>query len=162
MNILSRDRTTLLAAGIYLGSLLVSFLWLVLFPLDLQEQVLFFPDTVSGRLRGEVRLMPKQDDERAAVAELIDELLLGPTGIHSTRLLPRSVSRQSTLVADDVVYADLSVEAAIFPGDVALEDALVAIRKSILYNFRKLSEVEITIDGEVPFEPPFENFQNSL
>ncbi len=106
--------------------------------------------------------MPKQDDERADVAQLIDELLLGPTAIHSTRLLPRSVSRQSTLLSQEVVYTDLSVEAAIFPGDVGLEDALVAIRKSILYNFPEFSEVEITIDGQIPFEPPYENFQNSL
>lgn len=161
MNTLRHDRTTLLSLGVYLGSLLVSFLWFVLFPLHLEEQVLFFPDTVSGRLRGEVRLMPKQEDQRARVAQLIDELLLGPTGIHSTRLLPRDVSRESTLLGDDVVYADLSIEAAIHTGDIPLEEALFALRKSILYNFRGLSSVVITIGGEIPFEPGYENFQNS-
>ena len=161
MNILSQDRTTLLAAGVYLGSLLVSVLWFLLFPLNFEEQVLFFPDTVSGRLRGEVRLMPKQEERQAQVAQLIDELLLGPTGIQSTRLLPRDVSRESTLIADDVVYADLSIEAAIFSGDVPLEEALFAIRKSVLYNFRRFSSVVITVGGQVPFEPVYEKFQNS-
>jgi hypothetical protein len=161
VNILSQDRTTLLAAGVYLGSLLVSVLWFFLFPLDFQEQVLFFPDTVSGRLRGEVRLMPKQEEQQAEVAQLIDELLLGPTGIQSTRLLPRGVSRESTLVAGDVVYADLSIEAATLTGAVSLEEALFAVRKSILYNFRRFSSVVITIGGQVPFEPVYEKFQNS-
>ena len=162
MNIQSQDRTTLLSAGVYLGSLFVSFVWFLLFPLDLQEQVLFFPDTVSGRLRGEVRLLPKQDQETEEVAIMIDQLLLGPTGIQSTRLMPRGVKRESTMISGDVAYADLSIEAAIFEGDIPLEDALFAIEKSILYNFRRLSTVVITIGGQVPFEPAYENFQNSL
>lgn len=162
MNILSQDRTTLLAAGVYFGSLLVSVLWFFLFPLDFEQQVLFFPDTVSGRLRGEVRLMPKQKEREAEVAQLIDELLLGPTGIQSTRLFPRDVFRNSTLISGEVVYADLSIEAAIFPGDIPLEEALFAVRKSILYNFRRFSSVVITIGGQVPFEPVYEKFQNSL
>lgn len=161
MNIVSRDRTTFLAAGVYLGSLLVSVVWFLLFPLNFEEQVLFFPDTVSGRLRGEVRLMPKQEEQEAEVAQLIDELLLGPTGIHSKRLLPRDVSRNSTLVSEDTVYADLSIEAAIFPGEIPLEEALFGIRKSVLYNFRRFSSVVITIGGQVPFEPVYEKFQNS-
>ncbi len=162
MKIPFEDRTTIVAAAVYAASIIISLLWFLVFPLRLQEQVLFFPDTVSGTLRGETRLMPARKSETAEVAQLIDELLLGPTAIHSTRLLPRGVSRESTLMREGTVYADLSMEAATQAAEIPLEEALVAIEKSILYNFRRVSTVVVTIGGQLPLEPPYENFQNNL
>ena len=120
-------------------------------------RTLFFPGVASAELSGERRLIPRTESIERSVYLLVQDLLLGPTSITHRRALPRATAIRSLMVEDRVAYLDLGAEAILAGTDVAgaAETGFEAVRKSILFNFRQLDEVVITLDGHVPFVPAY-------
>jgi hypothetical protein len=88
---------------------------------------------------------------------VVQELILGPTEIRHGRLLPRGTKISSLAVEGYIVYVDLSPDMVFGEQEVrvGVEEGLRGIKESLLYNFRWLEDVVLTIGGQEPFHPPF-------
>lgn len=88
---------------------------------------------------------------------LVQDMILGPMRIQHGRLLPRTTDVRSLILQDGTVYIDLS--AHVMEDDPAvripLDEALQAFSDTLMYNFRSLEDVVVTIDGQTPFAPAF-------
>jgi hypothetical protein len=138
-------------------ALLVSLLLFVLAPPERVRRTLFFPGTTDLSLRSESRLLPRTGNLKDDVRLVVEDVLLGPARIEHGRLVARSTEARSLILDGETLYVDLS-SAAIDADNgvrIGLSEALQAIRRAVLYNFRSLNEVVITIDGQAPFEPAF-------
>ncbi len=138
-------------------SLLIAVLFYLIFPPDRIAMTLFFPGTTESSLSGERRLLPRADSETRAMHLLTEEMLLGPTRIDHSRVLPRQSRVESFIMAGETAFVDLSGDAMLPSTEVRIdiETGINAIRETLLFNFRSLEEVVVTIDGNVPFAPSY-------
>jgi hypothetical protein len=144
--------------GILLAmSLLIAVLFFVVLPPQRVARTLYFPGTTETTLSGERRLLPRVDDARRAMELLVEDMLLGPAAIQHSRALPRETRINSFILSDRTLYVDLSQNAMLQSAEVRVDVqiGLDAIRESLLYNFRRLDDVVITIDGNVPYAPAY-------
>jgi hypothetical protein len=145
-----------LAGVLLIVLLLVSLAFFLLFPPERANRTLFFPGTTELALRGERRLLPRGSDERA-IEFFVQDQILGPAHIEHGRLLPRATEIQALLFRDGTVFLDLSSDVLVDSESVRipLDQALDGLRHAILYNFRHVEDVLVTIDGSIPFVPSF-------
>ena len=138
-------------------ALLIALAFFLIFAPERVARTLFFPGTTTTELSGERRLIPRVREEERALELLVEELLLGPARISHSRLLPREARTRSVILRDDVLYVDLNAAAMLEHEEVHVDitTGLDAIRETILYNFRWLEEVILTIDRNVPFAPAY-------
>ncbi|MFW6312753.1 MAG: GerMN domain-containing protein [Spirochaetota bacterium] len=138
-------------------SLLIAVLFYLVFPPDRVARTLFFPGTTDATLSGERRLLPRAESEQRAMHLLTEEILLGPARIGHGRALPRESRVRSFILSGQTVFVDLNEEAMLPNSEVHVdtETGIDAIRETLLFNFRSLDEVIITIDGDVPFAPSY-------
>jgi hypothetical protein len=139
------------------GSFLIALAFYLIWPPETQARTLFFPGTTDTRLSGERRLVPRVRAGERKVYLVVEELVLGPIEIKHGRLLPRSTEVNFVAISGTTAYIDVSTD-ILFPGAevrVDVTTSIAGIRDSVLYNFRWLDEVEVTIGGQVPFEPAF-------
>ncbi len=137
------------------AAFLIALTFYLVHPPERVARTLFFPRTTRTELSSERRLVPRVPDAEREVRLLVEELLLGPVNIAHTRILPRETRIRSLLRRDDVVYLDLTAEPIVERSDTdgMVETAIEAIERSILFNFRSVEEVVITVGGNVPFRP---------
>ena len=135
----------------------IALFFYLMYPPERVARTLFFPGAARTDLSSERRLIPRVSSSERAVRLVVQEMLLGPTNIAHGRALPRETTINSIMLQDRVVYLDLSQEPILARSDVEglVETGLEAIRRSILFNFRSIDEVVVTIDGNVPFVPAY-------
>jgi hypothetical protein len=121
------------------------------------ERVLFFPGTVTSDLTGERRVLPRFQSKEENLRAFVEDLILGPTSIYSSPALPEDTQVQLFMLRNDALYLDLSEELLFNGNDVHLTPAesLAALRKNIAFNFPHLRDIVLTVNGYLPFEPPF-------
>lgn len=144
--------------GLLLGiSLLIAVLFYVIFPPERVARTLYFPGTTGTELSGERRLLPRVREDERALELLIEDVLLGPSRIDHSRVLPRGTRLDSLVLRDATVFIDLSEQAMLDSDEVhiGVETGLEALRRAIESNFRWIDDVVITIDGNVPFTPAY-------
>lgn len=129
----------------------------LIWPPDRQARILFFPGTTESVLSGERRLVPRASDRTRQLRLVVQELILGPSEIRHGRLVPRNSDIRSVSIVDETAYVDLSPEVMFGEDEVRLgvRDGLRGISDTLLYNFRWLDEVVLTIGGQEPFAPSF-------
>ena len=140
----------LLCIAIALGFFLI---W----PPDREARTLFFPGTTDATLSGERRLVPRSSDQSRELYLVVQELILGPAEIRHGRLMPRNTRISSLAMVDGIVYVDLSPEMIFGEEEVRIDVAagLGGVEATLLYNFRWLEQVVLTIGGQEPFAPSF-------
>ena len=71
--------------------------------------------------------------------------------------MPRKTRISSLAIVDDRVYIDLSPEMIFGEQEVRIDvaEGLGGVEWTLLYNFRWLEEVVLTIGGQEPFLPSF-------
>jgi hypothetical protein len=145
-----------LAGVLFILVLLISLAFFLIFPPDRANRTLFFPGTTELSLRGERRLLPRGTDERA-IEFLVQDQILGPARIEHGRLLPRGTEINALLLRNATLYVDLSEDALVGSDAVRipLDKALAGLEHAIRYNFRRVEEIIVTIDGSIPFVPAF-------
>jgi hypothetical protein len=114
--------------------------------------VIFFPEPAQQGLTGEPRRIRRQENLEKNVLSLVREMVLGPMDIRHTNMFPRDTRIRSVFVRRGTAYLDFSPD-IIFPGGeikMSFDELLSAIRKTVLFNFRQLSDVIITVDGQLP------------
>ena len=144
--------------GILLAlSLIIALAFYLLLPPERVARTLFFPGTTTTTLNGERRLLPRVATDRRAMRLVVEDLLLGPSRIEHSRAFPRETRIESLILSDRTLYVDLSEQAMLHSAEVRVDvrTGLRAIRETLLYNFRSLDEVVITIDGNVPYSPAY-------
>ena len=139
------------------AALAIALAFYAILPPSRVARTLFFPTATSSALVGERRLVPRTTNRERAMQLVTEEILLGPRLIQHAPVLPRETRIQSFIVADDVAYVDLSVEAILESDRVRLpvDAGLSALRETLLYNFRRLDDVVVTVSGNVPFVPAY-------
>ena len=154
---LIRERPHLLWAAMFGASLLVALLFYFVFPPSQSERYLFFPENITGKLKGESRLVPRHRTLEADVQTLVAEELLGPVRVRDKRLVPVDTRIRSLIVRNEKVYIDFSTE-MVTAADQVQETTTRAIQiltHTIQFNFPQIKQVTVTINGELPGQPYF-------
>lgn len=128
-----------------------------------ERRVLFFPEVphqgtehTAVVLRDEVRYVPYRSRADAALRMLVEETILGPADHRTHRLLPREVEIISTHVTGEVAYVNLSHHAwlAATPVPSTGDERIQALHDTIRFNFPRLRDVRILIEGQEPRREP--------
>jgi hypothetical protein len=147
-----------IALSLLIGSLAISVLVFVFLGQERVRRTLFFPDLLSGEIHAEERIVTRRGEQRSAVRLALEEVILGPADINSSRVLPKGTAIDALFIDDRTVYVDLGIAAIEQSPDVRVNfaDSVALIERNILFNFRSLKEVVVTVDGQVPYAPYFE------
>jgi hypothetical protein len=137
---------------VFLGVLAFSLLLFLLTDNLGTARILFFPAHAARRMVAEERLLPRHRSLERDVTEVVEGVLLGPTRHDALRIFPRGATVLSALVHGHTLYLDLSARVLVEDPEVPLhgEQALSALARSIRFNFPRLREISISIDGQVP------------
>lgn len=121
------------------------------------KHLIFFPEPARHNVTGETRIIHRQSSMEDDVLLLVKEIVLGPMDIRHTGVLPKNTKVRSVMVRDRTAYLDFSFDVLFLAEEVnmSFDESLSAVRKTILFNFRKLEDVIITIDGQIPGVPSF-------
>ena len=146
------DRLLLAAGAGALALLLAVSLVLFLAGGHWARRVLFFPETISRKLTGEIRYLPRRSGLEGNVRLLVEEALLGPALPLHQRILPRSTHLQTVLVHSGTLIVSLSE--GILQADPECPfsplDALQALGTLIRFNFPGARSLQLLIEGQVP------------
>ncbi|HEC61002.1 MAG TPA: hypothetical protein ENI27_01980 [bacterium] len=134
-----------------------------------RPRVLFFRNTgISSdlsllrlRLAGERRFLPAQGSLELDVELLLNELILGPTDHEHERILPKDIRVKSTIERDFVVFVDLSKEILLSRTDIDLNEMIESIGNTIYFNFPRIREVHVFVEGQIPGKRYAEGIQYS-
>ena len=116
------------------------------------ERTLFFVEPVSKAVVMEHRLIAEKHDLELNVELLIKDELLGPSLLVRDSVFPKGTRLNHILFRDDILYADLSIE-AMFPSahsGLNFKDSIQILEKTISFNFPKIENIVVTIDGSIP------------
>jgi hypothetical protein len=114
--------------------------------------IIFFPEPTRTGVTGEARSMFRKDTLEQNVELLVREMILGPMDIRHMNIFPQNTSVRSVFVRKGVAYLDFSPEIMFLDSKTRLgfDELLAAVRQTVLFNFRRLSGVVITVDGQIP------------
>ena len=160
----STDRFLSVAALLLVASFLISLAFYWVIEARYAERVLFFPGNITNEVSGEERIVRNYGDVERDMQVLLEEMILGPTSLYRSRVLPKETRIRLFMLRDGVVYVDLSRD-VLFRDDqvhIDFEEAVAGLERSLRYNFRSIDDVVVTVDGQLPYEPYFEpeNRQN--
>ena len=116
------------------------------------ERTLFFVEPVSKAVVMEHRLIAEKHDLELNVELLIKDELLGPSLLVRDSVFPKGTRLNHVLLRDNILYADLSIE-AMFPSahsGINFKDSIQILEKTISFNFPKIENIVVTIDGSIP------------
>ncbi len=121
------------------------------------ERILFFPDNLSGEVSGESRILEDKGEPEENIRRLIQELILGPLSILHAQIMPKETKIQVLMYRKGDVYIDFSSHVLFQAKEIPLTfaEAMEAIKKSLYFNFPSIKYIHITVDGQIPFSPPY-------
>ena len=158
------DKSLFIAAIMLAAALVISLVFYLTLHADNSERVLFFPGNISDEISGERRVVTNFPELERDMEVLAEEVILGPTSLYRSRVLPKDTAIRVFMLRDNVLYVDLSREALVGDDSVRLDfvESAAVLRRSLQFNFRSLEDVVITVEGQLPNEPYFEqqNRQN--
>jgi len=146
--------------GILFVFLLVLSLTLYFVTKPWYPRVLFFPENTTGKLVGERRFLPHRSGLTSQIELYVQELVLGPSNPLLTRIVPREVRLRSVIARDGDVYVSLSREIIELQPDAPLsfDQSLQTIANGILYNFPKVRDLYLLVEGQIPGEQHADGF----
>jgi hypothetical protein len=117
---------------------------------DKVRRVLFFPERFNGNLNGEVRYLKHQKNFEQNIRYFIDELLLGPSLPHLSRLFPKETKLLSLIVKDNLLFINFSKEMIFLDKTIPpnMDFVLKACISNIDFNFTRIKRICIYINGE--------------
>lgn len=142
--------------ALYAALFLISFLLYLFIPSGEFRVVAFFPDAVNGQIRGEEHFLPYSRNSEARVEEFVRHIMLGPKEVWNASIFPKETKILGLVVGKNSVYVNLSRE-AFLSNDININflTSLDIFKKNIMFNFRQIKKVYITVEGALPYEPPF-------
>lgn len=142
---------------VLLGALAVSVAAFLLLGNRQIERVLFFPGNITSNVSGERRVVPFHHNVQEDMKQVVKEVILGPESIYNSRVLPKGSSIQLFMLRGDTLYIDFSSDIMEHKAEVKLnfDEGIATLEKTLRYNFRWLGKVIVTINGQLPFQPPY-------
>jgi hypothetical protein len=122
----------------------------------LARRTFVFYSMNDGTMSVEDRLLKRSPSRELDIGRYVAEALLGPVSPDLAPLFPQETRLRSLLYRDEVVYADLSEDAALPPpegGDVFR--GFLALNEGIRRNFPFVKDVRFFINGKAAY---FEDF----
>ena len=154
---LSRNKNILASVGAFFLVFSIAFVFFLLEGRSWINGVIFFPEPAQAGLSGEPRRIHRQETLEGNVRLLVREMLLGPMDIRHINIFPPNTRLRSVFVRGSAAYLDFSPEILFLDSQARLgfDELLAAVRQTVLYNFRQLADVIITINGQEPGHPSF-------
>lgn len=117
-----------------------------------ERRVLFFPDDMSRVIKGETRYLPQYDSLEKNITLVVKELLLGPEYILYGKTVPAKTKLNMLILNGGELYLDFTVDIAVIDSDSFLhfDDIIKLIKKTVMFNFKHIHTVNITVDGQIP------------
>jgi|GEM_PF-2542634 len=117
-----------------------------------ERRVLFFPNDITRIIKGETRYLPVYDSEEKNITLLVKELLLGPEYIRYNQAVPKGTKLNTLIMNRDILYLDFSIDIAIIDSESLLhfDEIINLIKKTVMFNFKHIHTVNITVDGQIP------------
>lgn len=116
-----------------------------------RDVVLFFPDSRTSALRGELRSVPRSFSAEAKAGIVASEFLLGPMGQRLKPAFPNGIRVESLILRGTALFVDLS-EGAALSDSADIEKGVSALEKSLRFSLPRLRRVVVTIGGQEPFK----------
>ncbi|MCK5672820.1 MAG: GerMN domain-containing protein [Spirochaetales bacterium] len=143
------DKRSLILISILLFLLLSSLLIFYIADNNLVRRVFFFPgrDTYSG----EIRRVPRQKSLEDDIELFVNELILGPYNIDHLRVIPEDTRLQNLLLRNrSLLFIDFSADLIVSENELSIiqSDMLEILRENLRYNFPKLEEITLSVDGQ--------------
>jgi hypothetical protein len=144
---------------VFLGVLVLSLVIFFLAGNGRVERILYFPSEHGKGLIAEPRFLTRHASLEGNITELVDGVLLGPARHDASRLFPRGASVRAAMVRGHTLYLDLSARVLGEDPDVPLRgrDALDLLSRSITFNFPRVHEIVLYLDGQLPGFAPKKN-----
>ncbi len=135
-----------LAACIFLA--LLSALIFFFAPQPRSRFYLSFPDSLSGRSRGEIRYAPYYASREKMAQSICRELILGPQDLRGAPLFSKDTKVRSVLIRRGVLYVDLSSELVFGPSfGGSYRKSLLIMEKTLKKNLPGQGKIVLTVDG---------------
>ncbi|MGO8695951.1 MAG: GerMN domain-containing protein [Rectinemataceae bacterium] len=112
--------------------------------------VLFFPDAHTGRMRGELRDLPRVFGSEARAGLVASEVLLGPADPNLLPDFALGSKIETTIYRGRKLYVDISDDAAV-AGRSSIELGLACLRRSLATALPFAQHIIITIGGQEPY-----------
>lgn len=160
----AKDKSLFIAAVMLVATCVISLVFYLALHADNSERVLFFPGNISDDISGERRVVTNFPALERDMEVLVEEVILGPTSLYRSRVLPKDTEIRVFMLRDNVLYVDLSRDALFGDDSVRLDfdESAAVLRRALQFNFRSLEDVVITVEGQLPNQPYFaqQNRQN--
>ena len=136
--------------------LLIVIIIIILFTSVLNKKhdryVLFFKNSITGKIDTEIRYVPVQNIVEPEAA-FFEELMLGPVNHYCYAFIPEGFKLRSCFVKEDILYADLP---AVFIEGIKKEldsdEIKILLQKNIFTNCKTLKEAHIFVEGTHIYE----------
>ncbi|UTC61371.1 GerMN domain-containing protein [Treponema sp. OMZ 787] len=148
---MNRIKTKIITASLLLVIVIVLSFTSV-FNKKYDRYVLFFKNSITGKIDTEIRYVPVQNITEPEAA-FFEELMLGPVNHHCYSFIRAGSKLISCFVKDGILYADLPV---VFTEDIKQEfdsDQIKALlQKNIFINCKDLKAAYIFVEGMEIYE----------
>lgn len=123
-----------------------------------EKVILYFPDSVEGKIIAEYRTLPRERGRRDRIAQYVEECILGPANIRNYHIFQRDTSLRSLFLpggGELVVDLDRNAMKRIPGKDLTLQESFSILENGITSNFPAVRRVVFLLDGQEPFIPPY-------
>lgn len=142
----------LITGGLLFAFFVLSLVLFLLLESQSVKRVLFFPNDVSGELNGEVRKLPRSEDDEENIQLFVKEIMLGPAKFVNKPIIPRDADLQSIILRDNKLYIDFgdNVLSLKKREGINFEKIASVLKQAIKFNFPYIDTIYITINGQTP------------
>jgi hypothetical protein len=110
----------------------------------------------TGKAEVENRLLPFMPSQELSLRQYVEEALLGPVSPEADPLFLRGTTLRSLLYRDGIVYADLSLSAALpYSAGTDAFRGLYVLHRGIRRNFGFVKDVRLFIEGKEAYYERF-------
>ncbi len=144
---------------VLLGAFVISLAVFLLVGNGTVERILYFPREYGRGLIAEPRFLTRHRSAEDNIAELVEGVLLGPSRHSAARLFPRGGSVRAAMLRGHTLYLDLSARVLAEDPEVPVgaSDAFEILFRSIRFNFPRVHQIVLYLDGQVPAFPAKKN-----
>lgn len=134
---------------------------LVLFagsPPRVEGRIFVYPLNSGGNLGSERRGIPASGSLESRLAVFLDELLIGPVRLDLAGTAPKGTTLRHAAVLDRTAYIDLSRHMILSDASMPISagEAVENIDYNIRFNFPRIKNIVITIEGHQVGKPRFQ------
>ena len=144
-------KTKIFASSLLLA-IIITVLFTSVFNKKYDRYVLFFKNSITGKIDTEIRYVPVQNVIEPEAA-FFEELMLGPVNHYCYSFIPADSKMISCFVKDGILYADLPL---VFVAEIKQQfdsdEIRQLLQKNIFTNCKNLKAAHIFIEGVEIYE----------